>query len=140
MELLIVIVVLGVLAGVALPVYSTMVLKAEATEAVGVLGAMRTAELRYFSEFGLFGECDASGCQLDFNARTFDVESGQSTKFTYEVIAANIPQADFVIEARHKTRALSLIIYSHNFPTATAPLINNNFGCTGDFANACPSM
>ncbi len=50
LELLIVIVIVGILASVAITNYPRMVRKAKVAEADGVLGAMRGAEMRYFAE------------------------------------------------------------------------------------------
>jgi len=49
-ELMIVIVVIGILASVAVPRYAKIIKKAKIAEADSVLGAMRGAEIRYYAE------------------------------------------------------------------------------------------
>ncbi|MFT5207797.1 MAG: Tfp pilus assembly protein PilE [Candidatus Omnitrophota bacterium] len=78
MELLIVIVVLGVLAGVALPVYSGFVDRAKKAEAVGMLDAVRSSEMRYFAEFETYTQTLTA---LDYDPN--DELGGQSHRYTY---------------------------------------------------------
>ncbi len=49
-ELMIVVVIVGVLAAVAIPMYRTNVKKAMATEGVALVGTVRTAQRVYFAE------------------------------------------------------------------------------------------
>ncbi len=79
MELLIVIVVLGVLAGVALPVYSGFVDRAKKAEALGMLDAVRSSEMRYYAEWEAY---TANLAALDFNPNTS--VGGQNLRYKYE--------------------------------------------------------
>ena len=52
LELLIVVVIIGILAGVGLPRYNKVIRKSKVAEADAVLGAMRGAQIRYYAEYG----------------------------------------------------------------------------------------
>ncbi|MFT5206651.1 MAG: prepilin-type N-terminal cleavage/methylation domain-containing protein [Candidatus Omnitrophota bacterium] len=110
MELLIVIVVLGVLAGVALPVYSGFVARAEKSEALGFLDAIRASEMRYFAETGDFGV----NADLDFNPN--DEVAGQKHAFVYNVTATTGPD-NFVASACVLGTALSACLSTATVPT-----------------------
>ena len=49
-ELMVVVIIVGILAAVAVPLYRTNVRKAKATEGAALLGAVRTAERVYYAE------------------------------------------------------------------------------------------
>lgn len=49
-ELLVVVIIVGILASVALPQFKSMTLRARATEAQNIVGAILTAELLYYQE------------------------------------------------------------------------------------------
>ena len=53
-ELMIVVAIIGILAAIAIPNFLRFQLKASASEAKANLGAIRTAEEAYFSEFGVY--------------------------------------------------------------------------------------
>ncbi|MCF7917037.1 MAG: prepilin-type N-terminal cleavage/methylation domain-containing protein [Candidatus Omnitrophica bacterium] len=65
MELLIVIIIIGILAGLGLPQFLKMAEKAKASEAVNLLGAVRSAQLRYAMEHS--GSYAADCGNLDIN-------------------------------------------------------------------------
>ena len=52
LEILIVVIILGILAGLAIPQYRKSIKKAKANEAWQVLGVMRGAQVRYYLEYG----------------------------------------------------------------------------------------
>ncbi len=54
MELLIVIVILGVLAGVAMPIYTGMIQKAKDAEVIGILGTIRKGMMIVYNETGAY--------------------------------------------------------------------------------------
>ncbi len=91
LEVLIVIVILGVIAGLALPVYTAQVEKARKAEALGVLSAIRSSEVRYFAQSSTYttggtgGTGTATG-PLDFDfSGTALAAGGQTLHFTYAV-------------------------------------------------------
>ncbi|MBI3312210.1 MAG: prepilin-type N-terminal cleavage/methylation domain-containing protein [Candidatus Omnitrophica bacterium] len=54
LELLVVVIVVGILASVALPQFQKMMLRSRASEGVNTLGAILTAELLYYQERSTF--------------------------------------------------------------------------------------
>jgi prepilin-type N-terminal cleavage/methylation domain-containing protein len=78
LELLIVVIVIGALASVALPQFSKMVKRARAAEAVSGLGAFSTAELVYYQERSTFTNTKAD-LPVDVN----------ETNFTYTISGAS---------------------------------------------------
>ena len=81
LELLIVIVILGVLAGLAIPAYQSAVEKARGQEALTSLSAAREAAIRHFvlnnTYVGIANDCS----NLDFNPNT--AVGGQVLRFAY---------------------------------------------------------
>ncbi len=65
MELLIVIVILGVLAGVAMPIYTGMVQKAQDSEVIALMGAQRMLLLQRYAETGAYNILGQSEVYLD---------------------------------------------------------------------------
>ncbi len=80
MEVLIVVVVLAVLAGLAVPMYTASVEKSRKAEALAALGALRQSELRFFAQTGAYTNAIAN---LDFDPAS--VAGGQTLHFTYAV-------------------------------------------------------
>lgn len=58
-ELIIVVAIIGILAALAIPQYSSFRLKAKTAEAKSNLGGIRTGEEAYFSEKGVYKACSA---------------------------------------------------------------------------------
>ena len=52
MELIIVVIVIGILASIGIPQYFRVSERGRAAEAVAILGSLRSAQLRYASQFG----------------------------------------------------------------------------------------
>ena len=82
-ELLIVIIILAVLAGLAIPMYAAQVERSRASEAIQSLDAWRGSALRYFSQTGAYTGMTAAG--MDYNPNT--VVGGQTVIFSYGVTA-----------------------------------------------------
>jgi prepilin-type N-terminal cleavage/methylation domain-containing protein len=75
MELLIVIVVLGVLAGVSMPVYTAIVWKARYAEVFSTVGAVVRAKKAYYAEHGNYGGdvgYTANSCHAGAGTSSFD--------------------------------------------------------------------
>ncbi len=54
LELIIVIIVIGILVAIAMPRYATLVERARLVEAKHVLGEIRSAQLRYYSDYARY--------------------------------------------------------------------------------------
>ena len=54
LELVIVVIIVAVLAGLGIPQFIKTVERAKAAEGVAMLGAMRSSQLRYYAEFGVY--------------------------------------------------------------------------------------
>jgi prepilin-type N-terminal cleavage/methylation domain-containing protein len=85
-ELLIVVIIVGILAAVAIPIYSGTTDRSKATEAVAALGTIRSAMRNYYAEHGTYvnasftdgAQVSASGlldvASVDLDARYFSRE------------------------------------------------------------------
>lgn len=97
LEVLIVIIIVGVLAGLAIPVYQAQVQRSYQQEALQHLGTTREAMLRYFAQNGTFvgADIDAGSCNLDYCPNT--ASAGQALHFSYGL--ANLAAAAYDITA-----------------------------------------
>ncbi len=70
LELLIVVIIIGILAAIAIPQFFKVAERARASEGVNVLGAVKSAQLRYYAEHGHLAtglsELDAEIGQLKY--------------------------------------------------------------------------
>lgn len=82
-EVLIVIVIIAVLAGLAVPLYQRSVEKSRKAEALEVLSAMRQSEMRYFVQKGVY-TTDTAALDYDFS-NTALIAGGQRLHFTYNI-------------------------------------------------------
>lgn len=102
-EILTVIVILGVLAGLAVPVYVGQVEKARGSEAIDHLNATRASMIRYFADkntyVGASIPADGSAGTTDYNPNT--VVGGQVLFFDYTV--GNLAADTFTLTATRKT-------------------------------------
>ena len=78
LELLIVAVILGVLAAIAVPLYQGMQARAHQAETMGNLAGIHVAEVAYYSEWNRYGSFNEIGFTL----------AGLSTRYTYRSPAA----------------------------------------------------
>lgn len=106
LELMMVVIIIAILAAVALPQYLKLAEKARMTEAVSLLGELRSSELRYFPENSTY---TGVFTQLDLDP-TVAGEMAGATKFAYTIPV--VSAANFVVVA---TRGPS--------PAVTAPCI-----------------
>lgn len=83
-ELLIVIIILAVLAGLAIPMYQAQVERSRASEAIQSLESWRKSALRYFSQNGAY--TGMTTALMDYNPNT--AVGGQTVIFSYTVTAA----------------------------------------------------
>ena len=97
-ELIIVIVIIGILAAIAAPMMSANVAKARRSEAVSIMGAIRTAERLYFVDattytnvgLGNFGTTDPLNMYITgndingryFNTACFEVTGASNNSYT----------------------------------------------------------
>lgn len=82
-EILIVIVILGVVAGLAIPVLTAQVERSRAQEAIQHLGAMKQSMVRYFASNGTYAT--ATVANLDYNPNAG--VAGQVPLFNYAITA-----------------------------------------------------
>lgn len=103
-EVLVVVVILGVLAGLALPVYQGQVEKSRAAEALAQLDAMRSSMIRYFSQNGTYATATlgaGAATDLDYNPNVG--QAGQTILFTYTIQAQ--AAGTFTLRARRTALA-----------------------------------
>lgn len=107
-ELLIVVVIIGVLATLALPMLVKTLEKAKVGEAISNLNLIRTGQKVYYLEKGFFsGEEDGD---KEAGIRELNIEnpnSGSSTYFTYTVETAAGVTGNFTARAQRKSDAPS---------------------------------
>ncbi len=96
LEVLIVIVILGVLAGLAVPVYKGQVEKSRKAEAIRFLDATRESEMRYRALNNTYTNQQAS---LDFDPNI--ATGGQALHFAYNISIGNASQ--LVVRAKRNT-------------------------------------
>ena len=87
-ELMIVIVIIGVLAAVAVPIYSNNVMKAKMSEADAALGSIRTQLRVYYGENGYYPKLTTSTAVVgqgwnDINAGELDGKYFSDASYTY---------------------------------------------------------
>lgn len=95
LELLMVVIIIGILATLALPQYMSFIEKARAAEAISTMGAIRTAENLAKLENGTY-TADASALAITFPT------SGDSTYWTYSVSGAG--NAGFSVTATRTSK------------------------------------
>ena len=64
-ELMVVVIIVGILAAAAVPIYRGQIKRAIAAEGEALLGSVRTAELVYYSEHGKYLDVDEGGDEDD---------------------------------------------------------------------------
>ena len=69
LELIIVVIVIGILVSIALPKFITVTEKARAADGFAVLGTMRSAQFRYYGQYGAF-DSGVSCTALDVTTTT----------------------------------------------------------------------
>lgn len=111
MEVLIVVIVLGILAGLAVPIFTKTTNKAVKAEALSTLTAIRGSMMRFGIEKGVTPvnykdatvAADGLVSNTDFDWRDSDqTAGGQETKFIYKVIVAASPHETYVATATRK--------------------------------------
>jgi prepilin-type N-terminal cleavage/methylation domain-containing protein len=75
MELMIVVVITGVLAAIAIPTFGTYVQKSRTSEATQFLGVIKLKQEAYRAEFGRYDQCPAGAADLD----EFDYQPGDAS-------------------------------------------------------------
>lgn len=107
LEILIVVVILGILAALAIPVYSAAREKAVEQEAYQQLGAARESQLRYHA---INGSYTATMANLDFDPNT--TSPGVTKHFAYTIPAAN--GTTFSIKAQRDVTAAPTITTTYS--------------------------
>lgn len=83
MEVLIVLVILGVLAGLAIPAYQSNVNRSRSAEAMATLAATRQSLIRYYMDQGNNTYTGATTLNIDFNPNS--TTGGQVQHFDYSL-------------------------------------------------------
>ena len=100
LELLIVIVILGVLTGLAIPAYQAAVEKARGQEALRHLAAIRESMMRYYAVNGTYvGAVSATIILLDYDAGAAAGPSGGGQVPYFGYTYSNLGQATYTITA-----------------------------------------
>ena len=86
-ELVVVIIIIGILASIALPQYGKMVERTRLSEAISMLGTIHRAEMRYALEHD---EYTTNFTNLDINVTLLNIYSAVTPYFSYVVNPASI--------------------------------------------------
>lgn len=100
LELIIVIVVLGILASLAIPKYFQVIERARSTEGVQLLGLLRTAQLRMYAETAAFKAC--GDLDVEYTPPKFfttNCYSGTTTDFNTQWVAQALRKGDVQLPA-----------------------------------------
>ena len=88
-ELLVVVIILGVLAGLAIPQYFKVVERGKLSEAVAVLGALRSGELAEYSVEGKFAAFASLDIEVNYSSMKFfgtpSFATSDATSGTFEI-------------------------------------------------------
>jgi len=104
-ELMTVVIIVGILAIVAIPLYKTHLNKARASEGAALLGTVLTAERVYFSEKGTYtDDPDELGVSTEGNRFFVDytITSAGDTGFTAETSGIGVAEG-ITVEMTHST-------------------------------------
>ena len=96
LEILIVIVILGVVAGLAIPVFTANIEKSKAQEAMAALGAVKNAMVAYHGQQSTPSYTGATFAKIGYDPNT--VAGGQAKSFTYAE-PSNLDDATFTVVA-----------------------------------------
>ena len=87
-ELMVVVIIVGVLAAIAIPIYSKYVKNARVTEATGRLGDLLAAAKAYASERESDGVTTTADWPTSASATGFLGDAGATSNFTYTLVGA----------------------------------------------------
>ena len=138
-ELMIVVIIIGVLANLALPQYKQAIEKARATEAVLMFSHMRTAEFLYYYQWGVFANTSDASAFVDIGDYYGQPLSNRYTDRTNEILKIKLVEKlfkDYYVEAFPKSDTGVLKKYKGGFIAACRkakePYMNYVFGMDYD--------
>ncbi len=79
LELIIVIIVIGILAGLAMPQYFRIVEKARTAEGIQLIGLVRSGQLRYYAEYSAYTSSISALDVENTTAKFFTIRAGNSS-------------------------------------------------------------
>jgi len=121
LELIVVIIVLGILASIAVPKYFEVVERGRTAEAVSILGLVRSSQMRHYAEKTTFVGGDCSNLDVGYTG----------TKF-YKMACTAAADADEANDIATATRDGSKVPIPTGFDAYVLTIkINGNIGCTG---------
>ncbi len=86
LEILIVLVILAVIAGLAIPAYTKSVARSKSQEALTVIGTLRGSLARYYAQYNTWNGVTLASLDFDPNQTT----AGQVANWTYSIPAAAV--------------------------------------------------
>ena len=121
LELVIVVIIIAVLAGLGIPQFLKTVERARAAEGVTALGAMRTAQLRYYAEYSVY----TSTCT------NLDVAAPAAPKwFSGTATCSSVPGS---LVALTRTSGYTLTIADTGTVSCTSATVGGNAVCPSGF-------
>ncbi len=106
-ELLIVVIIVGILATLALPMLVKTIEKAKLGEVTSNLNLIRTGEKIYFLEYGYFSGADGADKQAGITALNIEDPNSANTYFTYTIETSKGATTDFTARGQRKNNAPS---------------------------------
>jgi len=138
-ELLVVVLIVGILASIAIPQYFKVVEKSRVSEAMSLIGAIRSAQERYLASHGTYASQftkldisynDTTEAQVKQKYYTATMTVGSnSSGYTYNMVLTRHTE-NSAVSPRYGLYSIAL-----NIPTAPTPSINSCPGgetCTDD--------
>jgi len=89
-ELMVVVIIVGILAAVAVPLYRANTLRAMSSEGQALAGSIRTAERIYFAEFSTYGDWAAISDQIDLTGNIYFTGTPVITDVTATTFTATV--------------------------------------------------
>lgn len=124
LELIIVVIVIGILASIALPRYIRIAEKGRATEAKSLLGAVRASQFRYAAQYGTYAGC-VTYLDLNFPA--------SSRYFVFSAVGAGSSLSDETVVIGSATRTTTDNPFGTEQYNVTISM-NGTFAATGSGA------
>ena len=138
LELLIVVVILGILAAIALPQYTKTIMKARSAEAMTTVGTLKSSlERQWFEGYanGVYVQADfATGSVGDIRLDVDNPNADASGKWYYQLVdSGTVTTKSYLIGAQHRTSTEYWLKMDENGLITRSDALGGSGGAAGDF-------